>query len=151
MAMMKVIEKAFPLPRGPYEVNGKHASLRLQNPAHLISQLLACFSRQMMKHYGCEHHIELSVGKGQRLGERFFENDLDTGLYRFPPCPCNHLRRSVQPVDRACWPDLSFRSNGKSSRAAAHVQNRLARFKMRQAKHLLTKGTLSPERYHPDQ
>src|SRR5262245_55433678 len=146
MAMMKVIEKAFPPPRGSAEVNGQHTPTGPQNPADLNGQLMACRSRQMMEHYGAQHDVKLSVGKRQRLGEPFFENDFDAGLFRFLLRPRNHLRRGIDPVDRACCPDLPFGSNGQGSCAAADVQNRLARFKVRQPKHLLTKGPLSPER-----
>src|SRR5215510_9745784 len=121
MTAMKVIKKRFPSRRSPSEVDRQHATAWLQDPAHLDGQLLSCFSRQMMKHYGGQHDVELSVGKRQRLSHCFFENDFNAGLSRFLLRPGNHLQRGIQSVDHACRPDLSFGGNNQSSCTAAHV------------------------------
>src|SRR5215475_9131102 len=104
----------------------------------------------MMKHDGGQHDIELRVRKRKLLGKRFFENDFDAGLSRFFLCPGNHLRRGVHAVNRPCCPDLPFCRKSKRSSTAAHVQNRLARLKMRQMKQPLAEGPLSAERSQPD-
>src|SRR4030095_1426401 len=97
------------------------------------------------------HDIELSVWKGQRLGERVFKNNLDAGLSSLLGRPGDHLGRCIQSVNRARRTDISFSGNRKSTCAATYIQNRLARFKVRQTKHLLSKGRLVAERYQPDE
>src|SRR5262245_29852957 len=123
MTVMKVIEKAFPFAHSSAKVNGQHASAGLQNPGYLDRQPLARFFGQMMKHHSGQHYVELRIGKGQRLGKRCLENHSDAGLSRLLLRPGNHLRRGVNSIYSASWPDLPFGYNGKASGTAAHVQD----------------------------
>src|SRR5215510_12516423 len=134
--VVKMREKAFPLPRDSSEVNSKHPSALLENPSHLACALLVCFARQMMKHHRGQYNVELSVGKRQRLGNPIFEDNLDAGLSRLLTRPGNHLRRRVDPVHCARGPDMPFGCDCKGSCPTAYIQDRLARFKVRQAEHL---------------
>src|SRR5262245_25753171 len=123
MTVMKVVENAFVLACTPAEVNRQHASARLQNATHLDGEFWARFRRQMMKHQRAQRDIELPVGKRQRLCERLFEHDFDTGLSRFLLRARDHLRRRVNAENCAVWPDLLFGGNGETSSAASHVQD----------------------------
>jgi hypothetical protein len=93
----------------------------------------------------------VSVGKRQRLGDPIFEDNLDTGLSRLFIRPGKHLWRSVDPVHHARRPDMPFGCNGKGSCSAAHIQDRLARLKARQAENLLAKGLLPTKGQEPNQ
>jgi hypothetical protein len=62
MAMVKVREKAFLSPLAS-EVNGEHASARLQNPSHLAGTLFACFAGQVMKHQRAQDNVEMCIRK----------------------------------------------------------------------------------------
>src|SRR5262245_27538671 len=121
MPVMKVVEKTFVLPCALSEVNGQHASARLQNATHFDGEFPARFWRQMMKHQRAQHGIELPVGKRQRLCERLFEHDFDAGPSRLLLCARDHLRRRFNAVDCAGWPNLPFSGNSQTSRAASHV------------------------------
>lgn len=78
-----------------------------------------------MQHHRAQHGVELSIGKWQRLGKPVSECNLDAGLSRLLIGPDNHLRGGVNPVHRACRPDLPLGRNCKSARSAAYIQDGL--------------------------
>src|SRR3977135_3806665 len=96
MAMtVKMREKDLSIEGGASEINRKYPPARLQNPSHLAGALLAWLARQVVKHHGGQHGVELSAGKRQRLGGRILEGNLDAGLSGLLLRPGNHLRRCV--------------------------------------------------------
>jgi hypothetical protein len=144
-------EKASLFSCGASEVNGKHSSARLQNPSDLAGALFSSFAGQMMKHQRAQDNVEMCVRKWQRFDNPIFEDNLDLRLSRLLTCPGNHLRRRVDPIYRACWPDMRFGGDRKGPCSTAHIQNGFARLKARQAENLLTKSTFPSQRHQPDQ
>ena len=63
----------------------------------------------------------------------------------------NYLRRGVNPAHSALRADALLGSDCEGSSPTAHIQNRLAGFQARQIDHLLAKGSLPAEPYHPKQ
>ncbi len=63
----------------------------------------------------------------------------------------NYLRRGVNPAHSALRADALLGSDCEGSSPTADIQNRLAGFQARQIDHLLAKGSLPAEPYHPKQ
>jgi hypothetical protein len=80
----------------------------------------------MMQHHRAQHSVEVNIGEWQGLGKPAFENNLDAGLSRLLACSGNHLRRSVDPIDRAPRPHLPLGDHRKGACSAAYIQNSLA-------------------------
>src|SRR5262245_11668137 len=104
----------------------------------------------MMKHYGGQYHVELTVRKRQGLGSTVSEDNLDAGFCRLPFRPSDHLRRRVDAVHRASRPDMSFGRDRKGPCATADIQHGFSWFKAGQAENFLTKSPLPAECYQPD-
>ena len=58
---VKAREKASHFMCGTSEVNCKHSSAGLQNPAHFAGALLACFPSQMMQHHRGQDSVKRPV------------------------------------------------------------------------------------------
>src|SRR5215510_399050 len=108
MGRVKVPKKTSALLSRFGEVHRKHASPRLQNSFDLESALLACDARQMVKHYRCQHNVNLSVDKRQCLGDAIFKDNFDSSSSRLFACAGDHLRRCVDPKYGPLRPYMLF-------------------------------------------
>ena len=104
-----------------------------------------------MKHHGAQYGVECCVCKWQLVDSRIFKDYVDARLPRLFTRFLDHLRRGVNPAHSALRADPLLGSDCEGSSPTAHIQNRLAGFQARQIDHVLTKGSLPAEPYHPKQ
>ena len=108
------------------EINYQHPSTRFQNSSHFTGTLQARLARQMMEHDTAQHHIELSIGKWESLGQCVSKKDFNPSLFRLLLRSDKHFRGGIDSVDGTGRSDTAFGGNRKRSRTATHIQNRLA-------------------------
>jgi hypothetical protein len=103
------------------EVDCKHTTAWFQNPPHFPGAFLTGFAGKMVKHQCAQRHVEMCVGKRQRLRGRHLERNFNACLSRLPLGSDKHLRRCVYRMYRARRPHLSLGLDCKASRAATYV------------------------------
>jgi hypothetical protein len=132
------------------EVDDKHAAIWFEDAPDLTCALLAHLAREVMKHQGAQHHIELRVTERQRLGDRVLETHVDSRPGRLRGCPRDHLGRCVDAQDLTTCANPPLSGNRQTSRSAPHVEDRFTRREMREVNETLAEGASSPVCQEPD-
>jgi hypothetical protein len=122
---MQMRQQPFLFPVGRSKVDCERSSARLEHPSHFTRQLAAGIPTQVMEHQCAQNHIKASVWKRQGLGRCDFKANVRPGAFRLHACPRDHLRRGVDPINRASCPDEARRHERKCSGSTAHIQDSL--------------------------
>lgn len=132
------------------EVDDKHAALWFEHPPDLTAALLADLAREVVKHQGAQHHIELRVRERQRLGNGGPEGHVDACLGGFRGCPRDHRGGRVDAEDVPASANPPSSGNRQTSGSAPHVEDRFASREMREIDETLAEGATSPMCQQPD-
>jgi hypothetical protein len=89
MAMpVEVRQEAVSVPAS--EINSQNTPVDLQDPVDFAGARLPRLPRQMAKHQRAQHHIEVTVGKWQALGNAHSKVHINVCLRRLSTRPRDH-------------------------------------------------------------
>lgn len=133
------------------EFDDQHAALRFQHPSDFTCAFLAHFAREVVKHQGAQHHVELRLRERQHLGDGVLEIHVDSGLGGLRIRPRDHRWGRVNAEDITARPHPSFGRNGQTSGSAPYVEDRLISREMREDDETLAERATSAMGQQPDE
>ena len=133
------------------EVDDQHAAVRFQHASDLTCASLAHFAREVVKHQGAQHHVELRLRERQCLGDGVLEMDVDSDLGGLRTRPRDHRWGCVDAEDLTSCPHPSFGGNRQTSGSAPHVEDRLISREMREVDETLAERATSAMGQQPDE